>query len=245
MITTEPHPALGATREYCSRVIQVLPQRAIVAVDIVAAQPLLDGLRLVAPHLRITLVDCAEAGLWFAQRDSSVEMAVIEADVSDPSVFEKLASICQRRPTPIVVLRCGSLAPEMSARLLRAGVRGLFPRIMDSNEAGAAFMLVMSGHFFASPWLLLQPEQPHANAVEEEAAISGPPALSTRESDVAKLLSCGKTNKEIAYHLGLSEVTVKIHMTSILRKLGARNRTEATLKLMRLEGEGRPPDTAS
>lgn len=61
--------------------------------------------------------------------------------------------------------------------------------------------------------------------------------LSEREKDVARLLVEGVSNKEIARALGIEVVTVKKHVGNILRKLGARNRTQAAVKLagLRLE----------
>lgn len=55
--------------------------------------------------------------------------------------------------------------------------------------------------------------------------------LSAREEDVARLLVRGVSNKEIARTLGIEVVTVKKHVGNILRKLGARNRTQAALCL--------------
>lgn len=58
-----------------------------------------------------------------------------------------------------------------------------------------------------------------------------PEELSARERDVARLLMKGISNKEIAAALGLEVVTVKMHVGKIMRKLGARNRTQAALCL--------------
>jgi len=55
--------------------------------------------------------------------------------------------------------------------------------------------------------------------------------LSAREEDVARLLVHGASNKEIARALGIEVVTVKRHVGNILRKLGARNRTQAAVCL--------------
>lgn len=55
--------------------------------------------------------------------------------------------------------------------------------------------------------------------------------LSEREKEVARFLAKGVSNKEIARGLGIEVVTVKKHVGNILRKLGARNRTQAAVKL--------------
>jgi two-component system nitrate/nitrite response regulator NarL len=58
---------------------------------------------------------------------------------------------------------------------------------------------------------------------------NGTPALTRRERDVLAGLCAGKSNKEIARDLGLQEVTVKLHVKTLTRKLGARNRTHAAM----------------
>ena len=64
-------------------------------------------------------------------------------------------------------------------------------------------------------------------------APSGVPALSVRELHVLKSVAVGMSNKQIARRLGISEKTVRNHLTRILTKLGASNRTEAVVSAMR------------
>ena len=54
--------------------------------------------------------------------------------------------------------------------------------------------------------------------------------LTARQREVLSLLTCGKSNKEIARALGIAEATTKIHLAALLRALGVRNRTEAAFK---------------
>jgi DNA-binding NarL/FixJ family response regulator len=53
--------------------------------------------------------------------------------------------------------------------------------------------------------------------------------LSPRQREVLTALCAGKPNKQIAYELGLSEGTVKIHMTAVFKSFGVRNRTQAVI----------------
>jgi DNA-binding CsgD family transcriptional regulator len=69
-------------------------------------------------------------------------------------------------------------------------------------------------------------------------------ALTPRECEVLGFLAAARTNKEIAKELFLSESTVKVHVRNVLRKIGARTRTEAAiyaLKMRRLEASVEPP----
>jgi DNA-binding NarL/FixJ family response regulator len=65
-------------------------------------------------------------------------------------------------------------------------------------------------------------------------------SLTQRENDILELLAEGKSNREIAGHLFLSEKTVKAHLAAIFRKLGVTNRTQAAMAAVQM-GVGRYP----
>ena len=58
--------------------------------------------------------------------------------------------------------------------------------------------------------------------------------LSDREKEILKLVATGVSNKEIAYHLGISPNTVKVHLRNVFTKIGAASRTEAALTAVRM-----------
>lgn len=70
---------------------------------------------------------------------------------------------------------------------------------------------------------------PNVQDVKENAKI-----LSPRQVDVIRLISKGKSNKQIAYELGLTEGTVKLHVTAILKLLNVYNRTGAVVEASKL-----------
>jgi two-component system nitrate/nitrite response regulator NarL len=75
-------------------------------------------------------------------------------------------------------------------------------------------------------------EEPLAQAVAQESRAAE--SLTNRELEVLQLLGAGRTNKDIAADLSISQSTVKVHLRRMLKKLGATNRTEAALQLTRL-----------
>jgi DNA-binding NarL/FixJ family response regulator len=82
--------------------------------------------------------------------------------------------------------------------------------------------------------------------MREVRAPESPEALTQRETEVLKLLALGKANKQIARDLFVEEKTVKTHVSSILRKLGVKSRTQAALHavrtgLVRVEDLGEEP----
>jgi DNA-binding NarL/FixJ family response regulator len=98
-------------------------------------------------------------------------------------------------------------------------------------------------------WLLEGFRRFGGGGVEGDASFFAP--LSPREMEILELVIRGMSNKEIAYHLGISHQTVKNHMTAILSKLGVADRTQAAVYALRhgwvplREQKGHPPHSLS
>jgi DNA-binding NarL/FixJ family response regulator len=103
---------------------------------------------------------------------------------------------------------------------VRSGARGYLSKDVEPEALVAAVRSVHAGH------LLLEPEV-------TVALLAEPPQLTAREGDVLALVADGRSNREIARALTLSEKTVKTHVSSILLKLGLADRTQAALYAVR------------
>jgi DNA-binding NarL/FixJ family response regulator len=128
----------------------------------------------------------------------------------------------RRRALACRVLVVTSFADRMPAAI-RAGVRGYLSKDVDPGALVAAVRSVAAGH------LLLDPSAADA--------LLTPPAtgetLTARERDVLTRLAEGRSNREIAQDLVVSEKTVKTHVSSILLKLGLADRTQAAVYAVR------------
>ncbi|MEA3338820.1 MAG: response regulator transcription factor, partial [Chloroflexota bacterium] len=80
-------------------------------------------------------------------------------------------------------------------------------------------------------WLLEEFRRFGNGEMDRKARFLSP--LSPREMEILELVVRGMSNKEIAYHLGISHQTVKNHMTAVLSKLGVADRTQATVYALR------------
>ncbi|HYW38648.1 MAG TPA: response regulator transcription factor, partial [Terriglobales bacterium] len=110
--------------------------------------------------------------------------------------------------------------------LLRSGVRAILSRESDPADVLSAIYaaydgLVLLSTAAAESLAAVYGDQP----LEVEAELSE--EITSRETDVLRMLAEGLVNKDIAARLGISEHTVKFHISSILDKLGASTRTEA------------------
>jgi DNA-binding NarL/FixJ family response regulator len=135
--------------------------------------------------------------------------------------------------TPIIVLSDArtALQPRHIRNALKSGARGFIPTSITGMAAAvAAIRFVRDGGTFAPLDVLLTRLNPAAVAAEAQAVNH----LTPRQMTVLSQLRQGKANKIIAYELGMTESTVKVHVRNIMRKMGATNRTQAVYKSQQL-----------
>jgi DNA-binding NarL/FixJ family response regulator len=134
--------------------------------------------------------------------------------------------------TPVVVIS-GMEDPITIGTALKCGARGFLPKTMRGQSMHAALGLVLAGEVYVPPHLaanIIKPAQYEVAGRTSPAEINEPaarPSLTAREVAVVQLLVRGLSNKEIARALSVQEITVKVHLRSIFRKLGASNRVNA------------------
>ncbi len=108
------------------------------------------------------------------------------------------------------------LTANAPLELIRAGARGVLPPQASEAQIAAAL------HAAAADLIVLAPE-----GLSAAPAAHPPSTLTARETEVLRMIAEGLANKEIAYRLGISEHTVKFHVSALLGKLGAGSRAEA------------------
>ena len=116
-----------------------------------------------------------------------------------------------------VALISGAISTELAEAAIEMGAAGFVPKTLGSRSMVAAVRFMMGGEVFAPLSLIRKPVR------------AGEALLSPRETDVLRGICAGKSNKEIARDFGLQEVTVKLHVKTMSRKLAAKNRTHAAM----------------
>lgn len=193
---------------------------------------------MVAGLLRILVVGdnpLARAGL-VAMLDGQEGCEVVgQMDTTHPDQFELF--------TPDVVVWDGGwdtaldtsypiaalVADEVTAQLVWAsGARGILPLTIESEALALALQTIAQGLLVIDPQFvesLLPTLESTPELVED---------LTPREREVVQLLAEGLSNKAMAVQLGISEHTIKFHVTAIMGKLNAQSRTEAAIRAARL-----------
>jgi len=157
-------------------------------------------------------------------RQIQPDVVIVDVAGPDPHV---LAAIRNLPPhSSAVILLADEPDAQWCAAALRAGVRGILPREATQEEIEAAVQAAHLGLIMLDPELTAE----ILNHVKNESDTSPPQPLgelTARETEVLRFLAEGAANKEIAQRLGISDHTVKFHISAILAKLGAASRTEA------------------
>lgn len=149
-------------------------------------------------------------------------------DINMPGMNRVAGVEAMRRALPQVpiVVVSGQITPDTVMDALKAGAAGFIPKTMAGKAMLNAIRLVLSGERYI-PRLVLEGAAAPAEGSAHPVGEGGTAALSRREREVLALLASGLSNKEIARRLQVETVTVAVHLSSVYRKLGAANRTQA------------------
>jgi DNA-binding NarL/FixJ family response regulator len=140
-----------------------------------------------------------------------------------------IAPIRSLNPDIRIVVLTVSEAAEDVAAALNGGVNGYVLKGIGSRALAEVLTVVAAGETYVTPTLSARLLS-HLASDPPASAADPFQSLSKRERDVIDLVARGMSNKEIGLRLDLHEKTVKHHMSRILSKLNANNRTEAALK---------------
>lgn len=160
------------------------------------------------------------------------DVAVAEFEGRTQEVIESLLSHASEEDavsaTSIVILT-DEYRGAMTNEAIRAGVRAVLPRASTSDQIIAAVEAAATGLLVLHPDSIdsFSPFTQSRETTETGASPSKVDALTEREIEVLGMLAEGLGNKTIASRLGISEHTVKFHVSSVIAKLGASGRTEA------------------
>lgn len=188
---------------------------------------------IVRGNSSLRLVGSSPTLVGLASRIQEMQAAVVMADLPEPdSQFIATAAMLEQAGTGVVAL-IDSPDAKWTARALRSGVRAILPRDSAESEIQAAVSAVVSGLVLLDP-AVTRDLASQARVTNPEMAPEILEDLTSREVEVLKLMAEGFGNKEIGSRLGITDHTVKFHISSILAKLGASSRTEAVTQGIRM-----------
>ena len=151
----------------------------------------------------------------------SPSIILLDLNLSDASGFDGFARLQSAGANAPIVVVSATESDSVFRQAKTLGAAGYIPKSLSLEYLSAALATVLDGgHWFPEA----APDQVADGQGAERVA-----SLTPAQRRVITGLSEGLLNKQIAYEMGISEATVKAHMTAIFRKLGANNRTQALL----------------
>jgi len=199
---------------------------------------IIEGIELILNRL-LDSVDILEADNFddthkIVTENSDLDLIVMDIFMPGMTGPQGVSIIRNSAPVvPIIVLSMSEETGHMRD-CLKFGANGYIPKSSKSNILSNAINLVLEGGIYIPPEMLdvITHSNDHHAAVNNNAKQS---VLTERQMDVLKLLAQGKTNKDIARSLNISDTTVKTHTMTIFRQLGAENRTQAVHLALQLK----------
>ena len=181
----------------------------------------------------ITEVGSLEA-LTEALASASSDADLILLDLTMPGVqgFSGLLFLRADHPELPVIVVSANDDPAVIRRCIEFGALGFLPKTADVEQMGEAIREVLDGSVWTPPGVDLSAPV-DAETAEMVRRLS---TLTPQQVRVLMMLSEGLLNKQIAYELGVSEATVKAHVSAILTKLDVDSRTQAVIAASKIAG---------
>lgn len=190
-----------------------------------------DGFKLhlvrLAPEVKIAEAATLDEAMAVACQ-SPPDLILLDFNMPGMNGASGVDRMRSRFPKAPVVVLSGELAPENIRAVLNHGAKGFIPKTLGGPSFLAALRLVLAGETFVPSTLMsgrYGDRQRKAVSGNHEDGVPDLDALTEREREVLDSLCQGKSNKEMARDLAVSEVTIKAHVGNIMRKFGAANRT--------------------
>ena len=164
--------------------------------------------------------------------NQDVDLVLLDLHMPGVSGFAGLVYLCKRYPSVPVVMISANEDPLVIQRALDHGAAGFIPKSSNIKTITNAIGEILMGGIWAP--ISTQPNLP-GNNVSELALAERMAQLTPQQFKVLMSVSQGLLNKQIAYEMGISEATIKAHVTAIMNKLGVSNRTQAVLAASKLD----------
>lgn len=164
-----------------------------------------------------------------------VDLVLLDLMMPGVQGFSGLIYLRAQQPDVPVVIVSATEDPVVIRRAIEFGASGFIPKSLDIDGIGNAIRLVLAGEVWVPPEVDLD------QAEDKEIAdlVRRLARLTPQQMRVLMMLSEGLLNKQIAYALGVSEATVKAHVSAILQKLGVDSRTQAVIAASKIGATGR------
>jgi DNA-binding NarL/FixJ family response regulator len=173
-----------------------------------------------APDATVKGAGSVDEALAVLEAEPVTDLLILDLRMPGMNGLEGFDRVRARHPRLRVALMSGVARPDEIRAALARGAAGFVPKTLSGAELVAVIRQMLAGDVYVPPDLAAEPD--------------GAASFTRRERDVLALLLKGLSNKEIARVLSVEEVTVKLHVRGLCRKLEAKNRTQAVMRAVEL-----------
>ena len=165
-------------------------------------------------------------------RDTAIDLVLLDLSMPDVDGLDGLRKLRSAAPATPVIVCSAQDDPNLVRDCFKLGISGYLPKSSGTEVTRHALQLVRDGGVYVPSEALGERVDPASTGESSSTAQrddDGRHTLTPRQRAVLALLEQGMSNKVIARELDISEITVKAHVSAILRKLGVSNRLQAVL----------------
>lgn len=185
--------------------------------------------------VEVVEADTLPSAMACAEEAGDLDLILLDLKMPGMNGFNGITEFSQSHPGVPIVILSGHYNRKDVIAALDHGVSGYIPKNIGGMAMVNALRLVLAGEKYLPSEAfsdtstnedasILEPQSPPYGSGEPDPKFK---TLTPRESEILRLLVDGLTNKQIAINLNLQEITVKIHVRNIYRKIGASNRAQA------------------
>ncbi|PRF41313.1 DNA-binding response regulator [Burkholderia multivorans] len=173
--------------------------------------------------LAVVQAASADDAMQMLDQHADIDAIVLGLKMRGTSGVDAIAALAHARPALQIIVLSSSEDPRDVRAAFAHGALGYVPKSASPHTLLSAIVMVLNGERYVPPLLL---DDGATYTIEPPRQAAGAP-LTPRQIEVLRYLAEGVPNKVIADRLGLSEKTVKAHITAIFRTLHVLNRTQA------------------
>ena len=188
------------------------------------------------PDAKISSAESFAAGMELLSNNNRFDLIILDFDMPEMSSEHSLNAIMSASENAKIAVVASNEDSAKIRKLFTLGIRGYISKRLSSKIIGTALQLIALGGKYIPDAVL----ENYAVVTASSAGVPNPELLSNikpltnRQAQVLDLVAQGKSNKQIAYDMGVSEATVKLHINALLRSLHVTNRTQAVVTAQKI-----------
>lgn len=182
-----------------------------------------EALQRIEPGFEFCEAASLDEALRVVTHRGRVDIALLDLNMPGMGGVEGISKVRQASPDTPVAIISGTIRDQDIEAALAAGAIGFIPKTMRLVAMANAVRLMLAGEKYVPTDFFSRRDQGEKTS-----------GLTARELEVLRAVATGLSNKGIARELGIEEVTVKLHVANMFRKIGVSNRTQAAIRAREL-----------